>query len=508
MTTRRLPSSPSPPYSLDTPLAVSFPRSSSHDSGASSATSSSTELRDSSSHFTRLGSTLHSSSSSSSARSADPALTDRELQSSFLGMDRSMWSATLNLTNVITGSGIIGLPYATRQCGLLVAVLLLLLLSASTLYSLHLLVSSAHRIRQRKRHTVDVEDVLGQCFGPLGYTAGLFAVFALDIGVAVALLIVVGDTVPPVLSYYTQGTSLWPLTGRTPVLIFVSVCFILPPSSLRSLDSLAAISATSIASVVCLTLVVVVRAFSGGEHVAHRATGEVEWVGPHPLQGFGAMAFVFVCHDVALQLYGGLRVKSVEAWRRVSRVSVAIASVPVLLLSVVGYVSFVDRTASNILNSYAMADHAVNAARLLLATSMALTYPSNLFMCRHVATQLLQPAEGKQTRIGSVQLHAALTAALFAFTLCVALLLDDLGPLQSLVGSLCAVSLAFIIPAAAAIRLAQRMEQRPLLSWSNAGPWALAVFGASIIGLSLITQLSDLLLPPSRFTLPTEVFVP
>ena len=511
MATRRLPSSPlPPPHSLDeTPLAPTLQRASSQDSGASATASSSaysTSSTSSSSHLTRLGSTL-SSLPSSSARSADPAYADRELQSAFLGMDRSMWSATANLANVITGSGIIGLPYATRQCGLLLALLLLLLLSACTLYSLQLLISSAHRLTRKR--SVDVEDLLGHAFGPFGHSVGLFAVFALDLGVMVALLIVIGDTVPPVLSHYTQGTALWPLTGRTPTLLLVSVAFILPSSSLRSLSSLSLVSLISIASVVALTFVVVVRSLSAaGPAPHHRSSSQaqVEWVGPHPLRGFGSMAFVFVCHDVALQLYAGLRVKSMVAWGRVSRASVAIASVPVLVLSVVGYLSFLDTTASNVLNHYPVDDHAVNVARLLLATSMALTYPTNLMVCRRVATQLLAPTHHRKT-LSPAYLHAALTAGLFGFSVCVALAVDDLGPLQSLVGSLCAVSLAFLIPAVGAIRLAQLTEHRPLLSWRNAGPWALTAFGACIVALSLITQLSDLFLPTSYFTLPEQLFV-
>ena len=503
MTSRRVFQSPPPAaitgYPASSPRHSSDPFSSSHTHYASStAIDDAAYPASSTSHYTRLGAAL-----AAERVSSDPAHSDRVLQSSFLGMDRSMWSAAFNLTNVITGSGIIGLPYATRQCGLLVAVPVLLALAACTLYSLRLLVTAAHRLHRKR--AVDVEDVLHFGFGRAGYCVGLAAVFFLDLGVMVALLIVIGDTVPPVLSYYARGTWLWAFTGRGAVLTAVAFGFILPPSSLRSLESLSLISLTSVASVALLTVLVLARSSSSAAHSSHGVEAGVEWVGARPLAGFGSMAFVFVCHDVSLQLYQGLRIKSVAAWSRVSAVSVAIALLPVLTLSVVGYLCFLDRTAANILSNFSMADAPMNAARLVLAVSMGLTYPSNLFMCRHVLTQALGML-GWEKR--PPWLHSALTLALFLTTLGVALMVDDLGRVQSLVGSVCAVSLAFLIPSACAIRVAQLRDQRPLLSRDNAGAWLIAAVGTLIVTLSLISHSIDAFtvkVEQEQWELPTEL---
>ena len=413
-----------------------------------------------------------------------------------------MWTASFNLCNVITGSGIIGLPYATRQCGLAVAVPLLIAMAACTLYSLQLLVTAAHRLHRKR--ALDMEDVLQAAFGRVGYYVGLAAVFCLDLGVMVALLIVIGDTVPPVLSYYLQHTWVAHLTGRTPVLILTSLLFILPPSTFHSLDSLSFISLTSVASVVLLTSLVIVRSFSPASHSTLPSSASVEWVGPRPLQGFGSMAFVFVCHDVALQLYQGVRVRSPVVWGRVTRVSVGAAMLPVLVLSVVGYSAFVDFTASNVLHNFTLADHWMNAARLILAASMAMTYPANLFMCRHVLTQLIGEHTGGGK--GAEATHWLLTVVLFSFTVAIALWVDDLGHVQSVVGSVCAVSLAFLIPSACAIRVAQLKDHRPLLSAANAGAWAVAVVGAVVITLAITTQLTEVLVPSTPMPIPKQAY--
>ena len=401
-------------------------------------------------------------------------------------MDSSMWSAAFNLTNVITGSGIIGLPYAAHQCGLLIALILLLVTAAATHYSLQLLVWSAHRL-QRKR-SLDMEDVMYECFGSPGRWAALLAVFFLDAGVMVALLIVIGDTVPPVLAHYL-GPTFAALTSRRLVLSIVSILFILPPSSMRSLSSLALVSLTSIASVLILTAIVIVRSFSV-THPASSPPSSVRLVGSSVLSGFGSIAFVFVCQDVSLQLFQSMRVRSPLAWKRVATASVATALLPILVLTVVGYVCFVGSTQGNILNNFSTEDAAVNVARIVLGASMVMTYPSNLFMCRLVLTRAIQ-TWSSSGRSSVSSLHYPLTVVLFVASLLCALVVEDLGVVQSIVGSVCAVSVAFLIPSACAVQIAHKSGQ-PYASWANGGPFLIIVFGLVVITLTVVTQIAEL----------------
>lgn len=190
---------------------------------------------------------------------------------------------------------------------------------------------------------------------------------------------------------------------------------------------------------------------------------------------------------------------------RVVRASVLLSLVPSLLLSLSGAWSFGSGCRSNILTNYPSEDGFVNFARLLLGVSLLLTYPLNIFMCRHVLAKLWRarpvggaavmspssPASasasaGKPLSQGQ---HVLLTLALFVVSLLLALLLTDLGKVQALVGSLAGSMLAFVLPPAAALRTRRMLEGRPYLHKDNAAALALLGFAVLVMVASIAQQL-------------------
>jgi sodium-coupled neutral amino acid transporter 11 len=258
---------------------------------------------------------------------------------------------------------------------------------------------------------------------------------------------------------------------------------------MRSLSSLSLISLTSILSVLLLTTLVVVPSFSATSRTTPSASSSVQLFGSNVLSGFGSIAFVFVCHDVSLPLFQSLYVRSPLAWRRVSTASISIALLPILLLTVVGYVCFVDGTQGNILNNFPSDDAAINLSRLVLAASMCMTYPSNLFMCRLVIERAIA-TWSKAGSSSTASLHYPLTALLFAVSLLIALRVEDLGVVQSIVGCVCAVTVAFLIPSACAVQVSHKFG-RPYVNLANSGPLCVALLGLCIIVLT-IAQMAEL----------------
>jgi solute carrier family 38 (sodium-coupled neutral amino acid transporter), member 11 len=54
-----------------------------------------------------------------------------------------------------------------------------------------------------------------------------------------------------------------------------------------------------------------------------------------------------------------------------------------IVLALIGYLSFVDKTRADILNNFSANGKAASAARALLAVAMLLTYPMEMMVARH-----------------------------------------------------------------------------------------------------------------------------
>jgi Transmembrane amino acid transporter protein len=107
-----------------------------------------------------------------------------------------------NLVNTIVGAGIIGIPFAVEQSGLVVGLFLLLLVSWMTAKSLRMIVELArnHPILAGKGIST-FEDLMKIPFGEAGKTFMLVSMFVFAYGAMVAYLIIIKDSVPTMIGY-------------------------------------------------------------------------------------------------------------------------------------------------------------------------------------------------------------------------------------------------------------------------------------------------------------------
>lgn len=314
----------------------------------------------------------------------------------------------------------------------------------------------------------------------------------------------------PVLSFYAAGcdealAAQSIFMNRTFVLCSIGCLVVLPLSALRSLRALSFASTGSVFSVLFIVLLVCGKVLASALglsvdaplHIGVAAAGAapapapvsapLTLVGPQFLSAFGSMAFIFVCHDLSFQVYQSIPGASATKWGRVVRTAVWLSLVPSVLLGLGGYLHFGSGVASNVLNSYALSSHAINAARLALGSSLVLTYPLNLFMCRHVLAKMVLGLPGGKHCSGGQ--HAALTLGLFGVSLLLALALTDLGLVQGLVGSVAGSMLAFVLPPAAALQVRFLCDGRPYLHKDNAAALALLAFSSFVLFASIFDAL-------------------
>ena len=118
-----------------------------------------------------------------------------------------MKAAFMNMANSIIGAAIIGQPYAFKQAGLIAGLVLLVALTVVVDWTICLIVLNS-KLSGRDSFQGTVE----HCFGRKGLIAISLAQWIFAFGGMVAFGVIIGDSIPHVLS------ALWPNLGSVPVL--------------------------------------------------------------------------------------------------------------------------------------------------------------------------------------------------------------------------------------------------------------------------------------------------
>ncbi|CAB9529454.1 Putative sodium-coupled neutral amino acid transporter 11 [Seminavis robusta] len=360
--------------------------------------------------------------------------------------------ATVNLTNAIVGSGIIGIPFTIRESGLVLGLLLLLLVSYLATRSLRMIVETASFHPQLKLVGVKTyEDLMFMPFGSVGSMFILVNKFVFAYGCMVAYLLIIKDTVPVVLGLDSNNDQ----TQRQLIMVATSLFVMLPLSLMRDMASLACTSLLSVAADVLLIVFMIVYSPVAETVDANGGFGQVlkdNAFNSHVFIGLGIISQAMTCHPQALMIHGSLDDPTSRNWATVTQQSLGIAWLLCTIMGIVGFLGFLDQTQGDILNNFASAGSvAANGSRGLVAITMIFTYPMQAFVARHVVAKLLFNGDSEGDLhvpkwcfcVGRREL---LTLTIYIATLIPALMFDDLGPVLSITGAIGGSCLAFIGP--------------------------------------------------------------
>jgi sodium-coupled neutral amino acid transporter 11 len=299
----------------------------------------------------------------------------------------SVAGASFNLINSIVGSGIIGIPFAIQQCGLVVGIAMLSFIAYLIYNSVVILIECG--IRENK---FDFEELSEHLLGKRGYYSTLLFMFLFALGGMTSYLVILADIVPSFAVQFAPGTL---LTSRHFVLAVVSVVVILPISLLKDISSLSWSSLLSISADGVIILIVLAAAFdsdvvtSGGGDSLERgqfdATDGSGMFNSQLFAGIGTMSFAFVCQHNSFLVYRSLRpaLRNKETWKEVAGFSVFTAYLLCALLGLAGFFTFYPHNEGDLLNNYPDDSVSISVARMLLAMAMVFTYPMEMFVARH-----------------------------------------------------------------------------------------------------------------------------
>jgi hypothetical protein len=133
---------------------------------------------------------------------------------------------TANLITAIVGAGIIGIPYAMKETGLVAGILLIVFSGAVGCKSLRLLVATAKHV-----DASSYETLCEAAFGQVGWVVCNLNRFLISWGPMLSYMMIVKDTAGNVLGYNTEA-------GQKMILVVCSVGIMLPLSLQRVCDTL------------------------------------------------------------------------------------------------------------------------------------------------------------------------------------------------------------------------------------------------------------------------------
>ena len=280
--------------------------------------------------------------------------------------------AVSNLCSATLGAGVLALPYALKQAGLVWGAVLLLISAISTLYSLQLLVTACHVL-----HEYTYEGIVQTCLGKRARTITEISILLFCGGCAVAYVITVGDIL---------GALHLP---RQVCMILVWTTTMFPLSLLKTMTSLQAASGVGIFSIGLLVVVAIIHLLHDSkeqqqqqmlpsfESLLWPANGMTSVLMACPL-----VLFAFSCQVNVCAIYKELNDK--PHMTRVLWVAVTVCAILYTAISLAAYLDFTTSVQPNVLQNYCPSSShpLIQMAFGGMTVAVVMAFPLNIFPTR------------------------------------------------------------------------------------------------------------------------------
>lgn len=362
--------------------------------------------------------------------------------------DRSIFEVSFNIVNATLGAGLLAIPFALKEAGLIFGILMAGLVACMANFSLIIMVHLGS-----KKEIWTYSSFIKYCFGRSGFWIVNLIVAINGLGTMVSYLIIIGDLVSPIAELYLGWHSSGLLKSRTIAIVSSSILVILPLVMYREIGKLSKFSILGVACVPVLIVSVIYRSFSLDVPEFHPS-----FFGDNVLPSIGVMAFSFVSNQMAFMNYLTLKEKSTKRWGKATSIGLTVSLALSVLLGVIGYAVFGNNVKANILSCFASDDNLINFARIFLSISMLFTYPMQFFPARQ-SLNLIMGFESMSRNSSDIQ-HYSVTILLFMMSVFIAVIVDDLGIVFELVGSFCSTMIAYLMPGTACIVILNEFAQK------------------------------------------------
>ncbi|KAH9124410.1 hypothetical protein AeMF1_004823 [Aphanomyces euteiches] len=358
----------------------------------------------------------------------------------------SVKGSMFTMTVSIVGAGILSLPYALEQVGLVMGIVLLVLGGLLAYFSLYLLVVCSDLSKETSYMTLAnlTSGSRLSMFVQLVISLNLFGTsVGYLVGSSELILLVVKPNGTAIAE--TLGTT---ISSRNALIGALCLCFVLPLSLFRSLSSLRFSSLFSLLCIVFLTTTVVVKYFQF-VHLGYAHDFVYQWnhlplftLDFHRiLTALPLVIFAYTCHPNVLPIYLQLQRRSSPRMYKVARRSFTIATLLYVLLSGFVFLTFGMETCSNFLRNNYHQDAAIIAGSIFFAVALVVTTPLYI----HTLRKGLNESMWGVSEPGYFH-HVLVTLVLVGGVCSVSIAAGDIATVLGILGATTNPVICFVLP--------------------------------------------------------------
>lgn len=303
-------------------------------------------------------------------------------------------SSIFNLINTTIGAGILALPLAIQQCGMILGVFLTFFVGILCSYSLHCLLVASKLTRKYSYKDLAVQSI-GKWAGPL-FEANIIC---LCFGVCTVYVILISRMFPPLIGTLTGHpeaiySNMYFVTGM--LMLFI----VLPLSMLKRIQFLSTPSMLAIIAILYVVILVAVRFFvKMGSPDGGLRTRDIIWInfdGISILSAIPTLIFAFGSHITLLPVYKELKNRTSGKMSHVINISVLSCITLYIIIGVTGYLENMEvfPFSDAILDLYPQDDVSVIIGRILIGLVVILSYPLVHFALRNGIEKVFFPCWG------------------------------------------------------------------------------------------------------------------
>ncbi|KAJ3148188.1 hypothetical protein HDU86_007536 [Geranomyces michiganensis] len=214
-------------------------------------------------------------------------------------------------------------------------------------------------------------------------------------GVSVSYLVICGDLLPLVVAGFVPSIPAESILLTKTLWVFLSLAIVAPLCFLRRLDSLRYTSAFALTAVIYLVFIVVSEFFAGQtpDMPQRPHFDDIRWfkLDDHFFSYLPIFVFAFTCHQNIFSVYNELVDNTHKRVKRVVFTSVGTAFTVYEIVAVLGYLTFGNSVASNIIGQYP-ASPLITGGQLAIAFLVLLSYPLQCHPCRASVDKIMTAA--------------------------------------------------------------------------------------------------------------------